>query len=156
MRAVFRALAWLDAPKKRTLAVELLARSEHLSKSPDLIDPALSGQITPRPNHTTEPVARLVQFYKHGASFPWRGQAARIAHHLDADAAGIQKAKACFRSDLYRQNLGGIGADMPGASEKAEGALPFETAVVSSCGHMILAQDAFFDGKTFDFSAEKR
>lgn len=154
MRAVFRASAWLDAPKNRTLAVEILARSEHLSMSPDLIDPALSGQITPRLNHAPEPVARFVQFHNHAASFPWRSQAAWIAQQLGADAAGIEKAKACFRTDLYRQNLAGIGADMPGASEKIEGALSFETAVASTGGQMILAQDAFFDGRTFEFSRE--
>jgi two-component system, oxyanion-binding sensor len=156
MRAVFRASAWLDAGKNRTLAVEILARSEHLSMSPDLIDPALSGQITPRLNHAPEPVERFVQFHKHAASFPWRSQAAWIAKQLGADAAGIQKAKDCFRTDLYRHHLDGIGADIPGASEKVEGALRFETALASTNGHMILAQDAFFDSKTFDFPGEKR
>ncbi|WP_417259956.1 CmpA/NrtA family ABC transporter substrate-binding protein [Celeribacter sp.] len=151
MRAIFRASAWLDALKNRTLAVEILARSEHLSMSPDLIDPALSGQITPRPNHAPEQVARFVQFHKHAASFPWRSQAAWIAQQLGADASGIHKAKACFRSDLYRQNLSGIGADLPGASEKVEGALQADTEVASSEGHVILAQDAFFNGKTFEF-----
>lgn len=154
MRAVFRASAWLDACNNRTLAVEILARSEHLSMSPDLIDPAMSGQITPRLNHAPEHVAHFMQFHKHAASFPWRSQAAWIARQLGADAADIQKAKTCFRSDLYRRNLSGIGADMPGASEKIEGALQFETAVASTKGHMILAQDAFFDGRTFDFSVE--
>lgn len=154
MRAVFRASAWLDACNNRTLAVEILARSEHLSMSPDLIDPAMSGQITPRLNHAPEQVAHFMQFHKHAASFPWRSQAAWIARQLGADAADIQKAKTCFRSDLYRRNLSGIGADMPGASEKIEGALQFETAVASTKGHMILAQDAFFDGRTFDFSVE--
>ncbi|SLN28334.1 CmpA/NrtA family ABC transporter substrate-binding protein [Pseudooctadecabacter jejudonensis] len=154
MRAVFRASAWLDADKNRTLAVEILARSEHLSMSPDLIDPALTGQITPRLNHAPQTVARFMQFHKHAASFPWRSQAAWIARQLGADATGIQTAKSCFRSDLYRRNLGGIGADMPGASEKIEGALRFETAVASTGGHMILAPDAFFDGRTFDFPAE--
>jgi len=41
---------------------------------------------------------------------------------------------------------------MPGASEKEEGALRYETAVASTRGHMILAPDAYFDGRTFDFS----
>ncbi len=45
MRAVFKASAWLDVQKNKPLAVEILARSEHLSMSPDLIDPALSGDI---------------------------------------------------------------------------------------------------------------
>jgi NitT/TauT family transport system ATP-binding protein len=43
---------------------------------------------------------------------------------------------------------------MPGASEKKEGALHFETAVASTRGHMILAPDAFFNGRTFDFSSK--
>lgn len=152
MRAVYHAAAWLDVPKNKPLAVEILGRSEHLSVSPDLIDPALTGHILPQQGATPIAVARFLQFHKHAATFPWRSQAAWIAHHLGADAAGIEKAKACFRSDLYRQNLSGIGADMPGASEKEEGALHFETAVASTRGHMILAPDAFFDGKTFDFS----
>lgn len=151
MRAVYQAAAWLDVPKNRTLAVEILARSEHLSMSPDLIDPALSGQITPGRGVAPQPVDRFVQFHKHAASFPWRSQAAWIANQLGAGEAGLAKAKSCFRSDLYRQNLEGIGADMPGASEKVEGALKFETAVSSTRGHMILAPDAFFDGRTFDF-----
>lgn len=156
MRAVFHAAAWLDKPKNKPLATEILGRSEHLSLSPDLIDPALSGFVVPR--HGASPIAvnRFLQFHKHAASFPWRSQAAWIAHQLGADAAGIAQAKACFRSDLYRQNLAGLGADMPGASEKHEGALQFETAVASTRGHMILAPDAFFDGRTFDFTPQRR
>lgn len=152
MRAVYQAAAWLDAPKNTPLAVEILGRSEHLSVSPDLIDPALTGHILPREDAIPVVVPRFLQFHKHAATFPWRSQAAWIAHQLGADAAGIEKAKACFRSDLYRQNLSEIGADMPGASEKEEGALLFETAVASTRGHMILAPDAFFDGKTFEFT----
>jgi NitT/TauT family transport system ATP-binding protein len=152
MRAVYKASAWLDAEKNTPLAVEILARSEHLSMSPDLIDPALSGDIGTKQNTAPTPVGRFLQFHRHAATFPWRSQAAWIACQLGADVAGIEKAKACFRTDLYRQNLTGVGADMPGASEKKEGALHSETAVASSRGHMILSPDAFFDGRTFDFS----
>lgn len=155
MRAVFQAAAWLDTKKNKPLAIEILGRSEHLSMSPDLIDPAVTGHIVPRQQVPPVPVERFLQFHKHAASFPWRSQAAWIAHALGADATGREKAKACFRSDLFRQNLTDIGADMPGASEKVEGALRFETAVASSRGHMILAPDAFFDGRTFDFAPEK-
>lgn len=152
MRAVYKASAWLDVQKNTPLAVEILARSEHLSMSPDLIDPALSGDIGTKQNAAPTPVGRFLQFHNHAATFPWRSQAAWIASQLGADAAGIEKAKACFRADLYRQNLAGIGADTPGASEKEEGALRVETAVASTRGHMILAPDAFFNGRTFDFS----
>lgn len=152
MRSVSQAAAWLDRAKNKPLAIEILGRSEHLSVSQDLIDPALTGHLMTKPDAPPVSVARFLQFHKHAATFPWRSQAAWIAHHLGADPDGIRKAKACFRSDLYRQNLTGIGVDMPGASEKHEGTMRFETAVASTRGHMILAPDAFFDGRTFDFS----
>ena len=152
MRAVYRAAKWLDARQNKPLAVEILGRSEHLGLSPDLIDPAVTGHLTPRMNEPPIAVTRFLQFHKHAANFPWRSQAAWIAQQLGADADGITRAKTCFRSDLYRQNLEGIGADLPGASQKIEGSLRFETAVASTRGHMILAPDAFFDGSTFDFT----
>ncbi len=152
MRAVFQACAWLDKAQNTPLAVEILGRSEHLSMTHDLIDPALTGHIAPKQHATPVAIERFLRFHRHAATFPWRSQAAWIASQLGADSVGIDEAKKCFRSDLYRQNLSGLGADMPGASEKQEGALQFETAVASTRGHMILAPDAFFDGKTFDFS----
>ena len=155
MRAVYQAAAWLDAKKNKPLAVEILGRSEHLRLSPELIDPAVTGHIVARRHQPPVEIKRFLQFHKHAATFPWRSQAAWIAQQLGADAGGITRAKACFRTDLYRRNLAEIGVDMPGASEKHEGALQFETAVASSRGHMILAPDAFFDGRTFDFAKAK-
>ncbi len=151
MRAVLLAAQWLDTPKNKPLAVEILARSEHLSMSSDLIDPAVSSHLVPYAKAPPIKVDRFVQFHRHASSFPWRSQAAWIAHQLGAGDAESASAKACFRSDLYRRHLSDIGADLPGASEKVEGALQYETAVASSRGHMILAPDAFFDGRTFDF-----
>ncbi|WP_299285522.1 CmpA/NrtA family ABC transporter substrate-binding protein [uncultured Tateyamaria sp.] len=151
MRAVYGAAKWLDAKKNKPLAIEILGRSEHLNLSADLIDPALTGHITPGADLGPLKVTRFVQFHKHAANFPWRSHAAWIAAQLGADAGMIAQAKDCFRTDLFRRNLASLGADMPGASEKVEGSLKFETAVASSHGHMILAPDAFFDGRTFDF-----
>ena len=154
MRAVYQAAAWLDTPKNAPLAIEVLGRSEHLSMPVDLIDPALSGLITPSRGAVPVRVDRFIRFHDHAANFPWRSQAAWIAHQLNADAAGIETAKGCFRSDLYRKNLFDAGADLPGTSEKEEGTLRVATAVTSSRGQLILAPDAYFDGRTFDFSGQ--
>ncbi|GGX38903.1 nitrate transporter [Tateyamaria omphalii] len=152
MRAVYRAAGWLDANQNKPLAVEILSRSEHLDLPAELIDPAVTGHITPKIGTAPVQIPRFLHFHKFAANFPWRSQAAWIARQLGADGAGIQGAKTCFRSDLYRRHLFGVNADLPGASEKVEGSLKFETAVASTRGHMILAPDAFFDGSTFDFS----
>ncbi|MEP5729403.1 MAG: CmpA/NrtA family ABC transporter substrate-binding protein [Sulfitobacter sp.] len=154
MRAIYQAARWLDASKNKQLAVEILGRSEHLNLSPEVIDPAVNGQLTPYSGASPIEVKRFLVFHAHAALFPWRSQAAWIAAQLGANPQDILRAKACFRSDLYRQNLDAVGADQPGASEKVEGSMQYETAVASTRGGMILAPDAFFDGKTYDF-AEK-
>lgn len=154
MRAIYHAARWLDAPKNIPLAVEILGRSEHLNLSLEVIDPALTGFITPAQGAAPVHVNRFVAFHENAAHFPWRSQAAWIASQLGADNDGIARAKQCVRPDLYRHNLGPVGADLPGASEKIEGFMRYDTAVASTRGHMILAPDAFFDGKTFDFTRD--
>ena len=152
MRAVYHAARWLDTKRNKPLAIEILARSEHLNLAPELIDPAITGHLIPAKGGGPVTVNGFQMFHRHATHFPWRSQAAWIAAQLGADAEGIARAKDCFRTDLYRQNLGSIGVDLPGASEKVEGAMTHETAVASSRGHMILGADAFFDGRTFDFA----
>lgn len=152
MRAVYQSARWLDLEKNKPLAIEILGRSEHLNLAHEVIEPAVTGFLTLSQAGTPTCVDRFLMFHTHAASFPWRSQAAWIAGQLGADAAGIAQAKQYFRTDLYRENLGPIGADLPGASEKVEGAMHEKTAVASSRGQMILAPDAFFDGRTFDFS----
>ena len=156
MRAIYRATLWLDQPQNKPLAVEILARSQHIDLPHDAIDPAISGQIVPRKGALPSAPPHMLFFHKNAANFPWRSQAAWIAEriavwfNLDPDTA-IARGKDCFRTDLYRANLGPFGVDMPGASAKVEGALRVPTAVASSKGEMILGPDAFFDGAIFDF-----
>ncbi|GIT90098.1 nitrate transporter [Jannaschia pagri] len=150
IRAVHTAAHWLDTPRNTSLAVEILARSEHLDLPRETIDPALSGQLSPALGHAPVPVDRFLMFHRNTATFPWRSQAAWIAARLGADAAEQERARDFYRSDIYRDSLGPIGVDLPGASEKVEGAMRHATAVASSRGHMILGPDAFFDGGTFD------
>lgn len=152
MRAMFQAARWLDEARNKSLAVEILGRSEHLNLSSELIEPAITGHLTAVAGAPPQKISRFLVFHAHGASFPWRSQAAFIASQLGASEDEIALAKHCFRSDLYRKNLGPLGVDLPGASEKVEGAMPSETAVASTRGQMILAPDAFFDSTTHDFA----
>lgn len=153
MRAVYQSARWLDVERNKPLAVEILGRSEHLNLAHEVIEPAITGILTLEQGGTPTKVDRFLTFHDHAASFPWRSQAAWIAAQLGVDAKGIAQAKRCFRTDLYRKYLGPVSADLPGASEKVEGAMRDVTAVASSRGQMILAPDAFFDGRTFDFDA---
>lgn len=151
-RSVYRAAEWLDSPRNKPLAVEILSRSDHLDLPVDLIDPGISGLLTPTKGAAPIKIERFLQFHKFAANFLWRSQAAWIADQLGGTNEDVNRAKSCFRSDLYRRNLEGIGVDLPTASVKVEGSLSEETAVASTKGRMILAPDAFFDGRTFDFT----
>ena len=153
MRAVYHAARWLDEEKNKRLAIEILCRSEHLNLSHEVIEPAVTGFLTLTHGGTPTFVERFLMFHNHAALFPWRSQAAWIASQLGADAVGIKKAMTVCRTDLYRRNLGPIGGDLPGASGKIEETMTAQTAVASSRGQMILAPDAFFDGRTFDFDS---
>ena len=68
---------------------------------------------------------------------------------LDPDTA-IDAGKKVFRSDLYRRELKTAGAELPGASEKLEGAIRHKTAVASETGRLFLEPDGFFDDAIFD------
>ncbi len=158
MRAVWRAGKWLDDPVNRQTACELLCRSEYVNAPAEILERALRGEMVISPRGELRRVPEIIRFHDGAASFPWRSQAAWFAAHLAERhglgmASAVQAAKAICRTDLYRQNLRGAGADLPGASEKLEGALEHPLAVSSERGTMILPPDRFFDGQIFDPSA---
>ncbi len=154
MRAVWRAGKWLSDPKVHTTVSSLLARKSYLDVSPELIDRALSGQLTISQTGEQRSVDQFVVLHEGAANFPWRSQAKWIAHNqmqthdIGSDRWG--QAAQVFRSDLFRQHLAPLGCDMPGASEKLEGAIRQQTAVASARGHLTLLPNAFFDGRVFD------
>ena len=157
MRAVHNAARWLDIPNNKPLAIEILMRSQHLDVPEHAIEPAITGRIVTQYGRPAVDTRNFLLFHRQAANFPWRSQAAWIGAQLAklhglAPGPAQQAAKASFRPDLYRQALGPAGVDLPGASEKLEGAMVHRTAVASTKGHMILGPDAFFDGAIFGAS----
>lgn len=155
MRAVWRAGRWLGQPGSHTAAAEILARDTYLNLPSELIDRALSGRFTITGHAEQREVPGFVEFHDGAANFPWRSQAKWIAHrlahryNLDPHLA-LAQAGSVFRSDIYRNQLAGLGADLPGASEKLEGAIRETTPVASHNGQLSLKRDAFLDGRIFD------
>ena len=153
MHAVWKAARWLSEPGAHTTAAEILAR--HIELDAHVLDRALTGRITINGSGDVRQVPCFMEFFDGAATFPWKSQAAWIGdrlarrHGLDPQSARI-KAKAVFRSDLYRRNLMETGAAMPGASEKLEGASADPQPVATERGRLILARNRFFDGRIFD------
>lgn len=158
IRVMWRAAKWLGDPANRMTASEILARPEYLDVAPEIIDRALTGRLVVSPDGDQRLTSGFMHFTDGAATFPWRSQAVWIATRLAArtgvdrdDAAA--SARGCFRADIHRRALSGIGADLPGASEKLEGALTQRTPVSSSRGAMFLGPDCFFDDQIFDSGA---
>lgn len=155
MRAVWRSSRWLGDPANAMTAAEILGRAAYLDVSPELLEHTITGRIVVDGQGTEIRVPRAIEFFAGAANFPWRSQALWIAEGLarrtGADRARLRAAaRASFRADLFRQVLGPIGADLPGASEKLEGAMATQTAVASTLGKLLLGPDRFFDGGRFD------
>ncbi|WP_371156930.1 ABC transporter substrate-binding protein [Jannaschia sp. 2305UL9-9] len=155
MRATWRAGRWLSNPEVHATASDLLARKAYLDVSPELIDRALSGHLTVSARGEQRQVEGFVEFHQGAASFPWRSQAKWIAERLRqshgiAEGADWQAVARVFRSDLHRVHLGQTGCDLPGASEKVEGAMPHATPVASAGGALTLLPNRFFDDCIFD------
>ena len=155
IRALWRSARWLHDPDNRLTISDLLARPEYVDRPPEIIDRAMSGRLMLTQASRPVRIPRFLVFYDGAATFPWRSQAVWMAHRWAA-RAGIDRgaaaaiARACYRTDLYRRALSEVGADVPGASEKLEGALDERTEVASAKGEMFLGPDRFFDGATFD------
>ena len=155
MRAVWRAGRWLSDPGNRLTASEVLAAPQHLGVPPEMIDPGLSGRMVIGADGDEGMATQVLTFHEGAANFPWRSQAAwigaRLAGRFGLDAAVAQtRARAVFRSDLYRLHMAGTGAALPRASDKVEGILEQSEQVAASQGSLTLLRNRFFDGAVFD------
>lgn len=155
MRSVWRACNWLAQPGNKTMAAELLSPSTYLGIGSEIVDRALSGRFIINGDGDLRRYDDFIVFDGDSICFPWRSQGRWIAEGLAkrfdfADASSLDEVEDVFRSDLYRDYLTPIGAEMPLHSSKVEGSLagPMEVPTVS--GSMILNRNRFFDGEIFD------
>ncbi|CUH88553.1 Nitrate transport protein NrtA precursor [Phaeobacter sp. CECT 5382] len=155
IRAIWRAGRWLADPSSRLLAAELMSSRRYLDLPPEILERALSGNLTITPQGRQRAVPGFLEFHNGAAGFPWRSQAQWIAQQIASRNGFDRKTAAAagrqvFRSDLYREALKGTQADLPGASLKFEGALEVETPVASKAGTLSLLPNRFFDRQVFD------
>ncbi|MEM1400727.1 MAG: nitrate transporter, partial [Pseudomonadota bacterium] len=149
------AARWLNEPKNRLVTAELLAQPSYVDVSTEIIERALAGSLVTTAEGESAQAPQFLKFFDGAAQFPWRSQAVWIATQLavrlglDRSEAAVA-ARACFRSDLYRQNIGVLGIDLPLASEKLEGTMSEPIAARSTAGEIMLGPDSFFDGQVFD------
>ena len=153
--ALYRAAMWADSPANRAELAEMLARPEYLGQTAEVMLPALSGRL--RAGGAGD--VQIDDFFvplKKAANFPWISHAlwyyTQMVRwgHVEHTAENERIARSTYRPDLYRAALKPLGAALPAANAKVEGALTVSTPVGSAGGNLMLGPDGFFDGKIFD------
>lgn len=161
IRSLWRAGHWLAQPDKRWMAAEILSRPAYLDVPAEIIDRSLDGRLVIDPAGTQRAHPQFLRFHSQTAGFPWRSQAAWIGAQL-AERVGLprvdgaESAAGVFRSDVYRRALRALGADLPRASVKIEGALADVQTLGAEAGWLKIGPDSFFDGRLFDLNAVAR
>ena len=156
LRALRKAGAHFVDPANWEENADILARPLYIGADRRLILGAISDRLVlvqgAEPVHYPD---FMFQF-REAANFPWVSQAEWLYTQLvrwdrlaysPADAAA---AAQVFRPDVYRSALAGTRAPLPGASSKVEGSLAQTTAVTAQQGAMVLENNSFFDGRSFD------
>ena len=155
LRALYYAAEWCAEAGNRDELSALMANPAYLAKSPEWTIPALSGHLQLGGGDMQKVEDFFVPRAK-AATFPWKSHAlwfytqmvrwGQIEH--TAMNAGL--ARDTYRPDLYRAALKPLGAALPAANAKVEGALKTATAVGSTDASLVLGPDGFFDGAIFD------
>jgi NitT/TauT family transport system ATP-binding protein len=156
VRAMRKAAAHFVDPANWEANAAILARREYVDADPNLVLGAISDRLTLVPG--AEPVHYPDFMFQHreAANFPWVSQAEWLYtqlvrwDHLRFSAEDAVAAARVFRPDVYRSALAGTGDLLPGASSKVEGSLARPTAVTAQQGSITLANNTFFDGRSFD------
>lgn len=156
IRAMRKAGAHFVDPANWETNAAILARPEYVGADPRLILGAISDRLVLV--HGAEPVnyPDFMFQYREAANFPWVSQAEWLYtqlvrwDRLDYSQQDAAAAARVFRPDIYRSALSGTVAPLPGASSKVEGSLAKPTAVTAQQGSIVLANNTFFDGRTFD------
>lgn len=155
LRALYRAAIWCADPANREALSTLMAEPAHVGLPAEWMAPALSGDI----RVSSVDIVRVEDFFMplaRGATFPWKSHAlwfytqmvrwGQVAHSPENEAI----ARETYRPDLYRSALKPLGAALPAANSKIEGALTAPTPVGASGATLTLGPDGFFDGGLFD------
>jgi len=156
IRAMRKAGAHFVDPANWEANAAILARPEYVGADPRLVLGAISDRLVLVQG--AEPVHYPDFMFQHreAANFPWVSQAEWLYtqlvrwDRLAYSGADAEAAARVFRPDVYRSALAGTGDMLPGASSKVEGSLARPTAVTAQQGAMVLADNSFFDGRSFD------
>lgn len=156
IRALYNAGKAFIAPDRFEENAAILARAEYLDGPAPLIERAISDRIKLTAGAEPLHIPDFMFQHREAANFPWVSQAAWLyaqmvrAGHAKKTVKDYVAAQKVFRPDVYRAAFAGTNVPLPGASAKLEGSIAAPIGVGTVQGRLVLGQDQFFDGRSFD------
>lgn len=156
LQALYEAAVWCGQSQNLSELANMLAQPNYLNVAPDLIIPGLDNSLLNGTPDNAQQIPRFFEPHAGAATFPWQSHGSwlysqmvrwgQIKHSSD----NIEIVRSTFRPDIYRAALSSLGAIIPSANSKVEGALSVRTPVGAASQSLYLGPDGFFDGKAFD------
>ncbi|WP_343880547.1 CmpA/NrtA family ABC transporter substrate-binding protein [Rhodanobacter caeni] len=150
LRALHRSSRFCDNPENGAYIASLLSRRRYLNLGAHTILATLPGGAE---------AAHGCVFHRGAATFPWRSQGLwflgqmRRWHLIDDSIDLATLAERVYRPDLYRAALSPVGASVPLADWKVEGAHATGWSLDALPAPMAMPADRFCDGAIFDPAA---
>ena len=147
MRALYRAAAFCSASENAPYVASLLARRSYL----DLDSHAILASLPGRSSAGARP-----RFFEQAATYPWRSHGLWFLSQMrrwgliPADVDTKALVAAIYRPDLYASALAPVGAAIPDAEVKLEGAHVGDWALPAGARMIAMGADTFCDGAIFD------
>lgn len=155
IRAIYRAGLWCADAANRAEAATIMAGPAYLNTTPEIVARGLTGFLD-----AGSGAIRAVPDYfiphASAANFPWKSHALWYYSQMvrwgevAPGAANAATAAASFRPDLYRAALAPLGAPIPVADYKTDGARAVPGDIPAQNGALTMGPDLFFDGKVYD------
>ena len=156
LRALLRAAQWVDQPENRLETIDILARSEYLNESIEVLKAGLLGQFRYRTREEPRPMPDFHVFQRYCANYPWLSHAEWIMTQMIRwkqvkPTIDIHKmASSIYRPELYRQAAGSLGLPCPPMERKQEGVHAMPWLLTSPRETFPMGPDCFIDRHTFD------
>lgn len=156
IRAMRRAGEHFVDPENWDTNAAILARPEYCDASHQLVRRAISDRLVLAAGGGVREYPDFMFQYHEAANFPWVSQAEWLYSQLvrwdglEYDSAEAEAAAKVFRPGVYRSALAASNDPLPTASSKVEGSVSEALHASTQNGTILLENNTFFDGKSFD------
>jgi len=156
IRAMRRAGEHFVDPANWDTNAAILARPEYCDASHKLVRRAISDRLVLTPGGDEREYPDFMFQYHEAANFPWVSQAEWLYSQLvrwdglGYDPAEAEAAAKVFRPGVYRSALAGSNDPLPTSSSKVEGSVSEALHASVQNGTILLENNTFFDGQSFD------